>query len=284
VVGRADQTAQLAGHVPEFAAPGGRAAVGQDLGDRLGQPRADEHLRVLILRHVGIDDLHAALRGDLGGQLRDGPRAVAAQFVHRVILAVGEQHGDVGAGVVLAGRRSHPARARGAEDRAVLQRGRERGGVVLGVPAVPQQRERHARVPDELLGGLVLGGQQHGRRIRAQQAGVGEQPDPCGLRGVDGGGVLRHPAPHLAARDQQQLVRARERGGEGLRAFVVGLAHLHAAGGQVGSLLRTAYHGHHLVGGDGLKEGVDGEAAKLSGGPGDYDHVYSSQLFRALPS
>jgi hypothetical protein len=89
----------------------------------------------------------------------------------------------------------------------------------------------------------VLSGQRAGGIIGVEHARVQDAQDPGRPGGLDDVGVLGDHLAHLAAGDQQEAVHVGQRRVQGLRVGIVGLAHLHARGGQARGLALRAHHG-----------------------------------------
>ena len=119
---------------------------------------------------------------------------------------------------------------------------------VLGVPAVAQDREREPGRGDRLLRGQVLVGEQQLPAVGAEGAGVDEAGDPGPDGGVDRVPVLGNADPHLAAGDQQDRVRPRERLVEGRGLGVVGPDGGQAQLPEGAELLLVAAGGHDPTG------------------------------------
>ncbi|MNS67142.1 hypothetical protein D3C72_1003860 [compost metagenome] len=185
------------------------------------------------------------------------------------------QDGSGGRGVVGArGRRETPVLRRAQHD-AMLEHGRQVFRMVFQVPAVAQETVRQAGRADGCFRDHVLGGQAQRRRIGAQDAGIGQQRYAGALGRIDDVLVLLRALAHFARRDQQYLRRALECRVEAGAIVVIGLAHLHAPGGQVGGLGRVAHGGNDVGCGDGLEQAGDDVLAQIACGAGDDDHDFS---------
>jgi hypothetical protein len=240
---------------------------------RLGEAGADQDRLVLLERQVGVGDGPPAGRGDDLGQLGHRER-LAAELVDRALVAVTGQHCRSGLGEVGASRCAHLAGARRARD-AVLEVDRQLAGVVLDVPAVAQQGVGHTGLGQQLLRREVLRGQQQRGGVGPQDAGVGDELHAGGLRGVDRVAVLPGALADLAAGDQQQLLRAGERLAQGRLVVEVRTPDDDAALGQVGEGLGPPSGRDDLLGRDAApQQGLDDQAAQVTGGAGDDDrHV-----------
>jgi len=119
----------------------------------------------------------------------------------------------------------------------------------------------------------------HPREVDGVGVGVGDrgvrdQSHAGRPRGVDNRAVLGDAqVVWSVGRDEQQLVGAGERGGQGVGAVVVRLPDLHTAAGEVGCLLRAAHRHRDLPGGHTqLDQVFHRVAAELPGGSGYNDH------------
>ena len=96
-------------------------------------------LKLLAARHTIPN---ATVRGgiDFGGELGHGVALVASQFVdHASLRLIGGQHRDGGFGKILSRSAGEASVTGRANISAVLDRGGNRSGLVLGVPAIAQQ-------------------------------------------------------------------------------------------------------------------------------------------------
>ncbi len=157
----------------------------------------------------------------------------------------------------------------------MFERGSEVVGVVLDVPAVTQEDERQAGVADDRLGGLVLRGQRQTGGVGVEDACVRDEADAGRDGRIHDVAVLGRALADLVGGDQQQFVRAGEGRGERLGPGVVGLPNLHAAGGEVGGLLRAAHGRDDVAGGHAaFQQLLDDKAAEVPGGAGNSDHSF----------
>src|SRR5690606_7668759 len=280
--------AQEAGQV----VAGGHEVAGRDRpverGDEgrraLVEPGLAELGGQVLDREVAVPHGGARDGGDGRGQLAER-EGLAAELVDDEVAVVPLERRDRGRGVVGAWRRGDAALCCGADDLAAPQVLVQAVGVVLGVPAVAQQREGHARLPQDLLGALVLAGQRVGRGVGVEDAGVGDALDARGTGGLDHRSVLGDTVARLAARDEQQALDAGQRTGEGLGAVVVALAHLYAALGEVGGAGRRPGDRDDVRGRDApLEQLGDGEPPEVAGGAGDGvgGHGFSGCVWEAL--
>jgi hypothetical protein len=128
------------------------------------------------------------------------------------------------------------------------------------------------RVADGPLGDLVVGRDQQRARVRVQHAGVGELAGADLLDRLDDAQVLVAALGHAGAGDEQDLVRAGERGAQAGRVVVVGGADGDPERGETGGLVRVAHGDGDLVGGHGAQQAVDDKLTQLAGGGGNDDH------------
>ncbi len=190
-------------------------------------------------------------------------------------MALARGHDGRRGGVVGAGGETHPALP-GRPGDAVSEIGGQLGGVVLGVPAVPQERVRDAGGDDVGLGGLVVRGEDQRRGVGVGDRGVDDAAHAGALGGVHGVAALTRPIVEAAARDQHEGLGAGERGVQARGVGVVGLLHRHAAGGEVGDPLGRATGRRNARGGDAaIEQGLHDQATQVAGDPGDDDrHVF----------
>ena len=232
------------------------------------QAEAGQRSRVVGFGQVLVRNRLAALARDVGGELRERVGLVASEFVGLAVVPRRRKHRNRRVGVVGARGRRDLALARAAHECTAGQRTRDRTGVVLGVPAVAQDRERDARRPQHAFGLVVFRCQAQQRRVGAQQARIDDALDAGLLRRRDDVAMLRSALADLARRDQQQRLDAGQRAGERFRLRVVGLARSDAEARRLG---RRAHERTELLGRKlGFEPGND-ESAELSGGAGDGD-------------
>src|SRR6202453_1813083 len=198
-------------------------------------------------------------------------------------MPAGGQDGGRGPCVVRVGGGAHPAIAGASVSGAVLEEGRESGGVVLDVPAGAEQGERYAAFAQQGLGGLVVLGQAERAGGGVDDARVGDKPGAGLASGLDRVAVLLHPlGSEHAAGDQQQSGRAGEGSAQRSGIGVVGDADVHAGLGEVADPAYLAAGGDDLGGGyAALEQVLDGQAAECSGGTGD-DQGHGWLLFRLV--
>ena len=79
----------------------------------------------------------------------------------------------------------------------MLQRRPELLRVVLQIPTIASQRERQARVSQQLFRGRVLSRERERRAIRVQDAGVSHELHPHTLGRVADYAMLLHAPPDL---------------------------------------------------------------------------------------
>ena len=184
----------------------------------------------------GTGSVVPACREISAARSAEGEGLVAGELVGPAGVAVAGQHRGGGGGVV--GARPRPRSGRRRRRRASRRRRAAPGiaaGVVLGVPAVAQQRV--AAMPEAASAASVprcSRGEAERRGVGVQQAGVGDparRPPPCR---VDDGAVLRRRAGRPRCRRSAAAVDAGERRAEGLGPVVVGLAHRDAEVGGLG--------------------------------------------------
>ena len=198
---------------------------------RSGRPTPTRNSAYFSWAQVGVGDLAAGLPGDLGGQLGQGER-LAAQLVHPARRARPRDSARP------PPRRGRPGWPRlilpvaGGAEQAVLE-GAAGGRSSPGTSRCAGSTYGTPESASSLLGGEVLGGQDHVGRVGVRRAGVDHQADAGVLGRVDRRSVLRDALARLAARDEEQLVGAGERRAQLTRARRSRRAARHAAVGQV---------------------------------------------------
>ena len=153
------------------------------------------------------------------------------------------------------------------------ERGGNRAGIILRVPAVAQQHERHAGGAKRRLGLPVLLRKRQRRGVRVQDARIGDEAHAGPLGGVDDVAVLLHTLADLARRDEKQLVDAVEGVREGFGTRIIGDANLDPEVAQAPGrfAVRVAHARGDLPGRHPLQQGLDDEAAELAGRAGHHE-------------
>src|SRR5690606_28311591 len=200
-------------------------------------------------RHVRVP--HGAL-AEAGQDVGDGVQVERGGAGEVVVGAGGvrERQGGQGAADVGAGDGGHPARARGHAQLAGAQGGPQERGEELG-----EQRGARERVPAAGRGqepfGPAVGVRvaERGGEVGVDTAEVDHVPDAGAAGGPDDVLVVHHHAGGLAvAGDEHQDVDVAQRGGQGRRVVVVGVAGDHGYGARrVRDGLRTTGQGDYLV-------------------------------------
>ncbi|MNC63083.1 hypothetical protein D3C75_1131750 [compost metagenome] len=84
--------------------------------------------------------------------------------------------------------------------------------------------------------------------------------------------MLRRALADFAGGDQQQLIHACQRGGEGGLVGVIGLADIYALLAQRFGFRRVTHNSNQLTGRNGFQQQLNDVLAKLAGGTGNRDH------------
>ena len=145
---------------------------GDGLCQERGQIKAGERLRVLGFLYIAVRNVFACLPRDFGRPVAERPRVVSGELIGTSrAQSVVSTATAASAKSAWAADEMRPSRG-AAEEGASGNGAGDRAGVVLGVPAVPQDGERDAGFMNQLLGGPVFGDQSKVGLIGAQQAGV----------------------------------------------------------------------------------------------------------------
>ena len=215
-----------------------------------------------------VDDVGAAELGDHRSQLleREGR---ATELVDRVVVAVPDQRGRGRRSVVGAGGGGDPPVAGGAHDGPAGQVLADLRGVVLGVPAVAQDRERHTGRLQHLLGAPGAPARGRPRGVRAQHAGVRDARDPGPFAASMTAPCSRRAAPARCPRPATGRPPRPARPA-GCRAASSRPRAPRRRAGRARPPGTGSGRSRRCPRGDpALQEGVDREGAEVTGGPGD---------------
>ena len=110
--------------------------IRQQLSHSLRQSDFDQRLLIFRFGEIPVLDLLARLPRHFGGEIGEGVRGIAGQFINASRLPVACQHDCCCLRVVRPRRGRNLAVPRAAKDRAVFECGGEAARVIFGVPAV----------------------------------------------------------------------------------------------------------------------------------------------------
>ena len=99
----ADEATQVAAGVGQLAASDGLVDVDEAIGEVGGHARAHHKLAVLLAGQARVRDVLAGLPGHLRRVLSEAPGDIAAQLLHRTLVALAGEDGGRGGRVVGAG-------------------------------------------------------------------------------------------------------------------------------------------------------------------------------------
>ncbi|CAB5370591.1 unnamed protein product [Rhizophagus irregularis] len=190
-------------------------AFGQHRGNRSGQAEPFQRSAIVGFGQILIGDWLARKIAQRRRQIGKGKGIITGQFVGRGLGRFGGQHFHCSRRVIGARSPRNAARAGAAQHRPMRDRHRRALRIIFGVPAIAEQRVRHAAVGQGQLGRTMFDREVERVGVGMEQAGIGDEADPGGLGGGDDGLMLCYALPDLARRDQQQPIdtgRARWQG------------------------------------------------------------------------